>query len=60
LTVAALKAEEASFEPGSGFPYYGRALYRLELSSRFAGSSPGDRRLLGSFVTTTVDAPPSH
>ena len=30
--------------------YYGTALYRLRLSSRYGGEPDGDRRNLGSFV----------
>jgi hypothetical protein len=57
VTVAGLKTEGLGFEPGPGFPYYGRALYRLQLNSRFAGSSAGDPRPLGAFVTIAVRRP---
>jgi hypothetical protein len=55
LVVGALKTEEAVFESGAGFPYYGRALYRLRLASRFAGASGKDTRPLGAFVVIATE-----
>jgi hypothetical protein len=55
LTLASLKTEAVWFQPGPGFPHYGRALYRMRLASRFGGTRRPDTRPLGAFVTIGVE-----
>ena len=55
LVVGPLKLDQAVFEPRPGLPYYGRALYRLRLASRFGGALGSDARSLGAFVTIVVE-----
>jgi hypothetical protein len=47
--------------PSALLGYYGTALYRLRLSSRYGGEPDGDRRNLGSFVRIILaeEPPPS-
>jgi hypothetical protein len=58
IVVAAQKAEEVAFAPKAGFFYYGRALYRLRLGSRFGGRAGKDARSLGVFVRIAVEPVP--
>ena len=45
--------------PSALLGYYGTALYRLRLSSRYGGEPDGDRRNLGSFVRIILaEGPP--
>ncbi len=55
VVVGVLKTEEAVFDVGAGFPYYGRPLHRLRLASRFAGAAGSDPRLLGAFVRIATE-----
>jgi len=62
LVLRPLQSGEVVLEnPSALLGYYGTALYRLRLSSRYGGEPDGDRRNLGSFVRIILaeEPPPS-
>jgi len=53
-----LKSRELVFDaPRPVLGYYGTSLYRLQLGSRFGGTTETDRRKLGSFVVVELTSP---
>jgi hypothetical protein len=60
VVVGALKTEEVVFEPGAGFPYYSRLLYRFRLDSRFSAALGQDTRPLGAFVAIVIEPAPAQ
>ena len=56
LVLQPLKSREVTLEsPQPLLGYYGTSLYRLQLGSRFGGSTDEDRRWLGSFVVVRLE-----